>query len=83
MVCMALHGANGEDGKVQAAFDLFGIRYTGTEYLSSAIAMDKSLTKQFFRAWNVPTPAGAVFSGREDANKLGVHGLQLPVVVKP
>ena len=83
MVFMALHGANGEDGKVQAAFDLFGIRYTGTEYLSSAIAMDKSLTKQFFRAWNVPTPAGAVFSGREDANKLGVHGLQLPVVVKP
>ena len=33
MVFLALHGANGEDGKVQAAFDLFGIRYTGTGYL--------------------------------------------------
>ena len=48
MVFLALHGANGEDGKVQAAFDLFGIRYTGTDYLSSAVAMDKGVTKVFF-----------------------------------
>ena len=29
----ALHGENGENGKIQAAFDLFGIKYTGTGYL--------------------------------------------------
>ena len=58
IVFMALHGANGEDGRIQAAFDLMGIRYTGTDYLSSAISMDKGITKQFFRAHNVPTPKG-------------------------
>lgn len=58
VVFLALHGANGEDGKVQATFDLLGIPYTGTGYLSSALAMDKSITKQFFRAHHVPTPNG-------------------------
>ena len=83
MVFMALHGANGEDGKVQAAFDLFGIRYTGTGYLSSAVAMDKALTKQFFRAWGVPTPGGTTFLKNQENTELNVHGLALPVVVKP
>ena len=58
IVFMALHGANGEDGRIQAAFDLMGIRYTGTGYLSSALSMDKGITKQFFRAHGVPTPKG-------------------------
>ena len=40
IVFMALHGENGENGKLQAAFDLYGIRYTGSGYLSSALAMD-------------------------------------------
>lgn len=58
IVFLGLHGANGEDGRVQAAFDLMGIPYTGTDYLSSAIAMDKSLSKQMFRAADIPTPKG-------------------------
>lgn len=58
IVFMALHGSNGEDGRIQATFDLMGIRYTGTGYLSSAVSMDKGITKQFFRTHGVPTPAG-------------------------
>ena len=46
IVFMALHGENGENGKIQAAFDLFGIRYTGSGYLSSALAMDKEMSKK-------------------------------------
>lgn len=46
IVFMALHGENGENGKIQAAFDLFGIRYTGTGYLGSALAMNKGMAKQ-------------------------------------
>ena len=46
IVFLALHGRCGEDGRVQAAFDLLGIRYTGSGYLGSALAMDKRLTKQ-------------------------------------
>lgn len=48
IVFMALHGDCGENGKVQAVFDLFGIKYTGTDSFSSALAMDKSITKQLF-----------------------------------
>lgn len=45
VVFMALHGENGENGKIQACFDLMGITYTGTDYVSSALSMDKGLTK--------------------------------------
>lgn len=56
IVFLALHGANGEDGKLQAAFDLMGIRYTGSDYTSSVLAMDKSITKEVFAFHKVPTP---------------------------
>jgi len=57
-VFMALHGANGEDGKIQACFELMGIPYTGTDFVSSAMAMDKGITKDLFKAHEIPTPAG-------------------------
>lgn len=57
-VFMALHGANGEDGKIQACFELLGIPYTGTDFVSAAMAMDKGITKDIFKAYDIPTPAG-------------------------
>ena len=62
IVFIALHGANGEDGKIQAMFDLLGIKYTGTDYLSSAIAMDKAIAKDIFGQFRIPTPKGIVIS---------------------
>lgn len=56
IVFLALHGANGEDGRIQALFDLLGIRYTGTGHTSSALCMDKNITKQLFRGYGIPTP---------------------------
>ncbi len=58
IVFMALHGENGENGKIQACFDLMGIIYTGTDYISSAISMDKALSKDIFAVYNIPTPKG-------------------------
>ena len=58
VVFMALHGAEGENGKIQACFDLMGIRYTGTDHISSAIAMDKAISKELFQQNGIPTPAG-------------------------
>lgn len=78
MVFMALHGENGENGKIQAAFDLMGIRYTGTDYLSSALAMDKGITKDLFRQNGIPTPAGVTVKKGEEA----VNTLTYPAVVK-
>ena len=83
VVFMALHGANGEDGKVQAAFDLFGIPYTGPGYLSSAVSMDKGLTKQFFETHGVPTPKGILLVKNQTSVSLQECDLEFPVVVKP
>lgn len=82
-VFMALHGANGEDGKVQAAFELFGIRYTGSGPVGSALAMDKGLTKILFNYFGIPTPRGFVLRDIDADKTLEGHGLSLPVVVKP
>lgn len=57
-VFLALHGENGEDGKIQACFELMGIPYTGTDHISSAMAMDKGISKDLFKAYGIPTPAG-------------------------
>ena len=57
-VFMALHGANGEDGKIQACLELLGVPYTGTDFVSSAMAMDKGITKDIFKAYDIPTPVG-------------------------
>lgn len=57
-VFLALHGANGEDGKIQACLELLGIPYTGTDFVSSAMAMDKGISKDIFKAYEIPTPQG-------------------------
>ncbi|MCR4617545.1 MAG: D-alanine--D-alanine ligase [Lachnospiraceae bacterium] len=69
VVFMALHGVGGEDGKVQAAFELMGITYTGTDFTSAAMAMDKTVTKDLFNAWNINTPKGIVICRKENASK--------------
>ena len=82
IVFLALHGQCGEDGRVQATFDLLGIPYTGAGYLSTAIAMDKDMTKRMV-AHRVLTPAWkTVEYTAEDIDGL-VAETDLPVVVKP
>lgn len=83
IVFMALHGANGEDGRIQAAFDLFGIKYTGTDYLSSALAMDKGISKRLFQSNGIPTPSGISMAKANCEREFKKTGLTLPCVVKP
>ena len=83
IVFMALHGENGENGKLQAAFDLLGIKYTGSDYLSSAIAMNKEMAKQFFLANGIPTPKGISMKRENREDDITKLSLRLPVIVKP
>lgn len=83
IVFMALHGENGENGKLQAAFDLYGIRYTGSGYLSSALAMDKGLAKKMFLTNGIPTPQGIALKKEERTESVADLGVKLPCVVKP
>lgn len=79
MVFLALHGDEGENGKVQAMLDLHGIHYTGSGYLGSAIAMNKGLSKMLFRENNIPTPDSITLRKNEKPYK----SIGFPCVVKP
>ena len=79
IVFLALHGGEGENGQIQASFDLLGIKYTGTGYLGSALAMNKGLTKSVFVQNKISTPAGEIFKNLEDAKSWNIF----PCVVKP
>src|SRR5688572_24985823 len=80
VVFLALHGGAGEDGRIQAMLDLAGLKYTGSNHIASAAAMDKDLSKRLFRVAGVPTADWlmAPASADEVTRTLG-----LPVVVKP
>ena len=86
-VFLALHGANGEDGRIQAVMELMGIPYTGSGPLGSAIAMDKDLTKQILTHGGVPTPPWVRIT-KEEWEENGKHARDgwfpygLPAVVK-
>src|SRR5881394_2700346 len=82
---LALHGRYGEDGCVQGMLELFGIPYTGSSVLASALAMDKLKSKELFRLHNLPTPAYYVFDQNSTVAEIAeVHGsFGFPVVVKP
>jgi D-alanine-D-alanine ligase len=80
VVFLALHGGQGEDGTLQALMDMAHISYTGSGHLSSALAMDKDLSKKLFRAAGVQTADWLMAPASiEDVEST----LGLPVVVKP
>ena len=80
---LGLHGGEGENGKLQATFDLLGIKYTGPDSLGCAVAMDKGLTKQIFLQSGIDTPDGICLHKNDPEASLESHGLHFPVVVKP
>jgi len=82
VVFMALHGENGENGKIQACFDLFGIRYTGTDYVSSAMSMNKAVTKDIFKAYGIPTPYGIKMTYDEYRAGGDIGDVPYPLIVK-
>jgi len=82
IVFLALHGENGENGKIQAAFDLLGVKYTGTGSLGSALAMNKTISKQLFIRNNIDTPKGLAIN-KENIKDFAYEQIKLPSVIKP
>ena len=81
-VFLGLHGEDGEDGKIQATLDLLGIPYTGSDHLSSAMALDKTVTKIMMEAAGIPTPAWKQFSLSSANRQQIAEGSSVPCVVK-
>lgn len=82
LVFIALHGECGEDGRVQAMFDLLGIPYTGSGYRGAAIAMDKGLTKELVQGHDVKTPRWKRYTYAEGDIPAIVTENRAPCVVK-
>ncbi len=80
---LALHGGVGENGQLQAALDMLGIKYTGAGYLGSAIAMDKGVTKAVFLHGDVPTPMSKLYQKHALSNGELSTWVDFPCVVKP
>lgn len=81
-VFLAMHGANGEDGRIQATLDLLGVPYTGSGYLGSAMAMDKAVTKRMMDSLGIRTaPWVDVHYKKEDIPRL-TQELMVPCAVK-
>ncbi len=76
----ALHGRWGEDGCVQGILEWLRIPYTHSGVLASALAMDKTRTKEVYRAAGLPV-VESVIATREAVE--AAHVLPPPYVVKP
>ncbi|GAB3155638.1 D-alanine--D-alanine ligase DdlA [Micromonospora sonneratiae] len=80
----ALHGPYGEDGTLQAVLEMTGVPYVGNGVLSSAIGMDKEITKKLLAAEGLPVSASVVLRPEVDEPKEAeIRQLGLPVFVKP
>ena len=80
---LGLHGGEGEDGSVQAALQLHGINYTGSDHLGAAIAMHKGVTKGVFLNSNVPTPGSRLYKREFMGEGYLDSWNTFPCVVKP
>lgn len=79
---IVLHGRGGEDGVMQGVLEQFGVPYTGSGVMASAIGMDKARTKQLWLGCGLPTPTYRRLHAGMDFQAV-VDVLGLPLMVKP
>ena len=82
----ALHGQFGEDGYIQTILETTKIPYTHSGVISSAIAMDKELSKKIFITNKILTPKYISYSfdkSKSNLFSLIEKKLKFPVVIKP
>lgn len=83
VVYIALHGAMGENGQLQATLDNFGIKYTGSGYVGSLLAMDKDISKKILVQAGVRTPKW-IYAKADNCDVDDILArIGLPCVVKP
>ncbi|MBW0144404.1 D-alanine--D-alanine ligase [Sphingomicrobium clamense] len=80
VVFNALHGTPGEDGSVQGMLDLMDIPYTHSGVTTSAVAIDKQLTKAVLEPHGIPMPPGKIV---ESESLYDGDPMPRPFVLKP
>ncbi len=79
---LALHGGIGENGQLQAVFDVYGIRYTGSSYEGCLLSMNKDVSKKLMAAAGVKTAEWKTYHLGSDELKNGLD-IDCPCVLKP
>jgi D-alanine-D-alanine ligase len=84
---LGLHGKWGEDGILQSMLEVRGIKYTGSNVMSSAVAMDKAMSKIIFSHFNIITPKWFMVekknSNIEKVKKYIDEEIGYPCIIKP
>lgn len=83
MAFLALHGKFGEDGTVQGILEMLNIPYTGCGVLSSAMCMDKDITKRLVKAEEIKTAGWIIVRNTDEIDYERIEKMGYPVVVKP
>jgi len=86
VVFLALHGKFGEDGEVQNLLETHRVPYTGSGVIASRVAMNKILSREFFKMANLKIPQATVVKNSEPLDE-AVHRIFRTIrpfwVVKP
>jgi D-alanine-D-alanine ligase len=82
-VFLALHGQFGEDGTVQGILEALNIPYTGCGLLSSAMCMDKDITKRLIKAEGIKTAPWINVKNLDEINYIEIEKMGYPIVAKP
>jgi D-alanine-D-alanine ligase len=80
LVFLGLHGSIGENGTIQGFLESLGVKYTGSDPLSSAICMDKNISKIIARDSKVNTPNWKIVTRGQTLNE---DNSEFPLVIKP
>ena len=80
---IALHGGWGEDGRIQAALEKYGIPFTGTCAAGCRAAMDKETSRDVMRRNGIPIPSGTAFSYDEKWHAEDLLEKWGRIVIKP
>ena len=84
---LALHGKWGEDGTIQSLLEVKGVKYSGSNVMSSAVAMDKAMSKIIFRHFNISTPKWFMIEKKnielDEIKKRIDKSIGYPCIIKP
>ncbi len=80
LVFLGLHGSIGENGTIQGFLESLGVKYTGSDPISSAICMDKNISKIIARDSKVNTPNWKIVTRGQTLNE---DNSEFPLVIKP
>jgi len=76
-----LHGRYGEDGCIQGVLEFLNIKYSGCNVKSSAVCMDKIMTKKVLSSVDIPLIKSVNVT--KDNYKQKIEQLNFPVIIKP